>query len=189
MRADCRSGMACYVHRGMNGRLNRWVFGVMTLAGLAMPAVPPAIAKTPSVAQSGKAGQERVADIEAIFRQFELFGTWAVDCTRPPAPANPHVSVSTIGAGLVIETHDLGPGNMQNRYSVLAAERLSDSSLALFVIFQPGTEFEERQRLELVVRSGTRRTTFNQPEGEPVRVRDGVAVAVGIRTPVLRKCG
>jgi hypothetical protein len=29
---------------------------------------------------------------------------------------------------------------------------------------------------------------FNQTEGGPVRVRDGVALAPGIKTPVLRKC-
>jgi len=30
---------------------------------------------------------------------------------------------------------------------------------------------------------------FNQPDGGEVRVKDGVALAHGVRTPVLRKCG
>ena len=56
------------------------------------------------------------------------------------------------------------------------------------VIFQPGTETEERQKLVFPVRDGTRRTLFNQPEDGPVRVKDGVALAHGTKTPVLKKC-
>jgi hypothetical protein len=123
-----------------------------------------------------------------LFRQFGLFGTWAVDCKRAPAPDNPHVSDVALDADAVLESHDLGPDNVVNRYSVLSAMRLSATRLELQVIFQPGSEGAERQHLVLVVRDGTRRTLFNQPEGGPVLVRDGVAVAFGVKTPLLRKC-
>ena len=56
------------------------------------------------------------------------------------------------------------------------------------MIFRPGQEGEQRQRLEMAVRDGTRRTLFNQPEGGPVRVEDGVAVGYGLKTPLLKKC-
>jgi hypothetical protein len=39
-----------------------------------------------------------------------------------------------------------------------------------------------------VVRDGTRRTVFNQPEGGPARVRNGRVIAFGTKTPVLTKC-
>jgi len=38
------------------------------------------------------------------------------------------------------------------------------------------------------VREGTRRTLFNQPDGGAVRVKDGIALAHGSKTPVLNKC-
>ena len=48
--------------------------------------------------------------------------------SRPATPANPHVSITTPSAGLVLEDHDLGPDFAVNRYSVLSAERISPSS-------------------------------------------------------------
>jgi hypothetical protein len=126
--------------------------------------------------------------VEDLFRQFGLFGDWASNCKQPATPANPHVSVTTPSAGLVLESHDLGADFALNRYSVLAATRVSDTRLSVQVIFQPGSEIEERQTLVFHIRDGTRRTMFNQPVGGPVRVKDGIAVGYGSKTPVLRKC-
>ncbi len=134
----------------------------------------PAAATTPSV--------------EDLFRQFGLFGDWASNCKQPATPANPHVSVTTPSAGLVLESHDLGADFALNRYSVLAATRVSDTRLSVEVVFQPGSEIEERQTLVFQIRDGTRRTLFNQPIGGPVRVKGGIALARGSKTPVLRKC-
>lgn len=128
------------------------------------------------------------ASVEELFQQFELFGTWAGDCGKPATPANPHVSIAMPSPGLVLEEHNLGPDFAVNHYSVLSAERLSPTSLSVNVIFQPGTEGEERQKLVFSVRDNTRRTIFNQPEGGAVRVKDGIALARGSKTPLLRKC-
>ncbi len=70
----------------------------------------------------------------------------------------------------------------------LSAERVSASSISVEVIFQPGTEVEERQKLVFSVHDNTRRTMFNQADGGTVRVKDGVALARGSKTPLLRKC-
>lgn len=143
---------------------------------------------TPSLAAATSATSAEPPEVATVFRAFALFGRWAVDCRQPASPANPHVEVVATSPGLVMETHDLGPGALQNRYSVLSASRLSASKVAVTAIFQPGTAFEERQQLEMVVGAETRQTTFNQPKGQPVRVKGGIAVDFGIRTPVLRKC-
>jgi len=126
--------------------------------------------------------------VEAVFQQFGLFGTWANDCSKPATPSNPRVSITTPSAGLVLEDHNLGPDFAVNRYSVLSAEQVSATSLSVDVIFQPGTEVEERQKLIFSVRDNTRRTMFNQPVGGAVRVKDGIALARGSKTPLLRKC-
>ena len=125
---------------------------------------------------------------EDLFVQFDLFGTWAIDCKQIAAPENPHVSITTPSPGLILEDHDLGEGSAVNRYSILSAEKLSANRLAVQVIFQPGKETEERQRLVWAVHDRTLRTLFNQPQDGPVRVKDGVAVAYGVATPLLQKC-
>ena len=127
--------------------------------------------------------------VEDVFRAFDLFGTWAADCGRPPSPDNPHVNVTTPGAGLVLENNDVGPGYATNRYSVLSAHRLTQQRLEVMVIFRPGVQGEERQTLVFEISNGTRRTIFNQVEDGTVRVRNGVVVSRGVKTPVLRKCG
>jgi hypothetical protein len=71
----------------------------------------------------------------------------------------------------------------------LSAEKVSPTNLSVSVIFQPGTEAEERQKLVFAVRETTRRTMFNQTDGGSVRVRDGIALARGSKTPLLHKCG
>jgi hypothetical protein len=123
-----------------------------------------------------------------VFRQFGLFGTWAVDCGRPASPANPYVTDILRDTGAVVEEHHLGSDYALNRYRVLSAERLSDTDVALEVIFQPGSEAAERQKLIMRVSGGERRTLFNQPQGGAVLVRDGVVVGAGLNTPTLTKC-
>jgi hypothetical protein len=128
------------------------------------------------------------ASAEELFQQFGLFGTWAADCGRPATPSNPRVSITTPSAGLVLEDHNLGPDFSVNRYSVLSAEKVSASSISVEVIFQPGTEVEERQTLVFSVHDNTRRTIFNQADGGTVRVKDGIVLARRSKTPLLRKC-
>src|SRR4249919_2247908 len=124
------------------------------------------------------------ASVEQVFQEFGLFGTWATDCSSPATPGNPHVNITMPSAGLVLEDHDLGPDFAVNRYSVLSAEPVSQTSLSVDVIFQPGTEVEERQKLVFSVRANTRRTLFNQTNGGAVRVKDGIALARGSKTPL-----
>jgi hypothetical protein len=128
------------------------------------------------------------ASTEEVFRAFDLFGSWSDDCAQPASPEHPRVSILIPSPGLVIETHELGAEYETNRYRVLSAERISATRLSVEVIFRPDTPKEERQKLEFLIRNGTRRTMFNQPQGGPVRVKNGIAVAVGLKTPVMTKC-
>lgn len=131
---------------------------------------------------------ETSPQVEQLFQQFGLFGTWAINCQGEATPANPRVTISMPTAGVVIEDHDLGADYARNRYSVLAAQRITAERLAVDVIFQPGSPDEERQKLEFLVHPGTRRTMFNQTGGGPVRVKGGIALARGSKTPLLKKC-
>lgn len=127
--------------------------------------------------------------VEDLFRQFDLLGNWAIDCELPAAQTNPHVRILISSPGTVQEEHDLGGEFAVNRYSILAASRLSPERLSVEVNFKPSDGDVQRQKLILLIRNATRRTMFNQPDGGEVRVKDGVALAHGVKTPVLRKCG
>ena len=130
----------------------------------------------------------KAASVDILFQQFGLFGTWAPDCGQPASPANVHVTITTPSAGQVLEEHDLGSGFAVNRYSMVSAERLSDERLSVETIFQPGNDAADHERLIFLMRGQTRRTIFNQPDGGAVRVKDGIALPGGSKTPVLRKC-
>jgi hypothetical protein len=160
-----------------------WSSGIMRIAVVLVLTSIVAIPSTalPAAADTGPL-------VEQVFREFGLFGTWAINCQGPATPANPRVTINMPTAGVVIEDHDLGADYALNRYSVLAAQRITAERLAVDVIFQPGGAGEERQKLEFLVHGGTRRTMFNQSEGGPVRVKGGIALAHGSKTPLLRKC-
>ncbi len=123
-----------------------------------------------------------------VLRQFGLFGTWAVDCGRPASPSNPYVSDIVQDNDAVVEEHHLGPNYAVNRYRVLVAERLSATQVALEVVFRPGSEAAQQQKLIMLVSGGQRRTLFNQPKDGAVRVRDGIVLAAKVKTPILSKC-
>ena len=142
----------------------------------------PDVATTPPLPEADGA-------VETLYRDVGMFGTWAADCGRPASLDNPHVSVSTPGAGLVLENNDVGPRYDANRYSVLSARRLPAHRLEVSVIFRPGAAGEERQTLVIELRNGKRRTLFNRVEGGDIRVRHGIVLSRGIKTPVLWKCG
>lgn len=165
------------------------VFGVTILLALPAaaatdPAIDPLVAP-PTVAAEAITTEAGVVD---LFYAFGLFGTFAADCGRPAAPNNPHVSVTRESADLVIETHFVGDQYAANHYSVRSARRLAAHRLEIKVVFVPGTQAAQYQTLEIVVGKGTRRTVFNRVDDGEIRVRRGVAVANGSKTPLLKKC-
>jgi hypothetical protein len=155
-----------------------WSVKVIRIVAVLLAVVATA---TPAAADEGPTPEQ-------LFQQFGLFGSWASACGAAASPANPHVKISQPSPGLILEDHDLGPDNAVNRYSVISAERLSDTRLSVVVLFRPGTDDQERQRLIFAIRDHTRRTMFNQPDGGPVRVKDGIAQWNGSNTPLLHKC-
>lgn len=141
-----------------------------------------------ATAISAKAATGEGPTPEQLFQQFGLFGTWASACDVPASPANPHVEITEPSPGVIIEAHQLGRDYAVNRYSVLAAEKLSDNRLSVEVLFNPGGADEERQKLIFAINDQTRRTIFNQVNHGPIRVKEGRTLPRGVATPLLRKC-
>jgi len=138
---------------------------------------------------AGSAAAQEKPSVAALFKDYGLIGTWAVDCKADPSPTNPHVEVSEDESGAIVERHDLGGDYRVNAYRMLAAKRVSPTEVSVQALFDPGTEDEQKQDLTFAVRDSTRRTIFTRVEGGPVRVKNGIAVGFGAKTPRLRKCG
>jgi hypothetical protein len=146
----------------------------LTAVFLAAAIALPAAAAGPSPAQ--------------LFREFGLFGSWAHDCSAAATPANPHVEIVERAPDVILEDDRVGDDYALNRYSVLAAKRLSATRLEVTALFHPGMEGEERQTLIFEIRDHTRRTLFTETVGGQVRVKNGIALANGSKTPLLKKC-
>jgi len=159
------------------------VAAFLVLLGAAVHSAAATEAASATPATTGKPA------VAAVLKDFGLFGAWAVHCAQPATPANPHVSIIETEPGTVVERHDLGPEYESNSYSVVAAEALSKTRVSLDVVFRPGTEREERQRLIFRVVHDTRRTMYNRIENGAVVVKDGIVVGGGAHTPLLHKCG
>ena len=134
------------------------------------------------------AAAAKPADTVSLFREFGLFGVWAVDCAGPSSPDNPHVSVRMAEAGSVLESHDFGAGFEANRYSIVAARKLSGTRLALDALFEQGSTEPQRQLIIVSVTRAGRRTMFTGSGDDPPRVKDGIATATGTATLLLKKC-
>ena len=140
-------------------------------------------------ALSGSAGYPPLStDVSALFKDYGLFGIWAVDCAAEPSPENPHVTVNESEPGRVTEWHDLGPRYGTNTYRMLDARRISATRIGIEALFQPDSEAEQRQALEFSVRDHTRRTILVRIEGGAVRVKNGIVTGRGVQTPRLKKC-
>ena len=163
------------------------------LAALSVwPAVLPAIAATEPASDNADLARQAFT-AEPVFRDLNLLGNWALDCGAPASPQNPHVATTAPGDGRVVETHDVGPEYASNLYHFLAARRLDKDSIEAQALFRPGLEGEEAQTLVMRISrdakgADTRRTIYNRG-ADGVRVKNGVAVRSGLKTPVLRRCG
>ena len=139
-------------------------------AGCVIAAAAPALA----------AGQPVAGTLNA----FGFFGTWAVHCGAPPAPANIVETVGWSGHEPVEFTATVVPGAAGNRYRVVSAEMPNPTTLFLQVELN-----DQRAESLAIVKSGNERIrTMTNRTSQGFLVKDGVVVAIGRETPWLQKC-
>lgn len=61
----------------------------------------------------------------AIVEDFGLLGKWAIECSRPPSPANEHSLYAVTSSGMIWVMNDFGPDYDGMVYRVVTAERVS----------------------------------------------------------------
>jgi hypothetical protein len=119
-----------------------------------------------------------------IFEKHDLFGTWAVDCTRPMGATNPYVVYRPFAGNSVRREVFIEPGRP---FDVSMPESAAESAAdELIVVWQTGEGgIANRIRLrpdEMQVIDSTRQN------GEKLTV-DGRRVRDNTETPRYRRCG
>jgi len=67
--------------------------------------------------------------VRQIVQQFGLLGTWADDCSRPPADDNFHTVYAALPNGKVQRTYYNAPGKIYNQYELQRVNRVSSDQL------------------------------------------------------------
>ena len=77
-------------------------------------------------------GTPAVANAETVaqtVRQFGLLGTWADNCSEPPASHNFHTVYEALPNGNVRRTYYNAPGKVYNQYELQRVNRVSSDQL------------------------------------------------------------
>ena len=72
------------------------------------------------------------ADVLDIVRDWNLLGTWATNCARPPAPDNAYASYVQRDASVFLH-RDVGSN--QDALAIVAASALSDGTISIVIDF------------------------------------------------------
>ena len=72
------------------------------------------------------------ADVADIARDWNLLGTFATNCTKPPAADNPYATYVERDAAVFLE-RDVG--NFQDRLAIVGASPLPDGTITIVIDF------------------------------------------------------
>ena len=87
------------------------------------------------------AGAVNAQTAESVLADFGLLGTWAADCSKPPAKDNIH-SRYEAKDGKVVNVHDAGPAFIEDVYTVRGAKPAGTDLLAIRTVNKAGKETE-----------------------------------------------
>ena len=136
------------------------------------------------VIATGAAAMAAGQPVAGTLNAFGFFGTWAVQCGAPPAPANIVETVAWTGREPVDFTATAAPGAAGNRYRIVSAQMPNPTTLYLQV------ELNNRGGESLtIVKSGDNRIrTMATQTAQGFLVKEGIIAANGRETPWLQKC-
>jgi hypothetical protein len=120
----------------------------------------------------------------SILKNVGLIGSWAVDCSSPPAPSNNWESYNAQPAGAVEWRTDQGPGYKSNIYVISGAKNLGNNQIAMSVRFNDTTDEEI---VVSIIASKKHTISTKLPNGTYL-VQNGTVVRSGVTTPTLTHC-
>lgn len=112
-----------------------------------------------------------------------LFGTWAVDCTRPASRQNGHLTFVRTNAG-VVQLRDFG--DLKDKHPVRAARVLPDGGLEIVMDLKG---FSTVRTIVFAKESdGKKRAVSNRDEKGSYTIENGKFIANGADTPWQYRC-
>jgi hypothetical protein len=125
------------------------------------------------------------ASPQATFARHGLFGTWAVDCTRPVSPANTYVVYRPLGVDSVQKLESIVPGVTSD---VGAAEAMVDAATdELLITWRTVQEGRIINRVRL--RPGRMQLFESTRDNGEKLSADGRRVRDNSENPWFNKCG
>jgi len=122
---------------------------------------------------------------QAIFTRHGLFGTWAIDCTKPASPANPFAVYRPLGANLVQKRESIVPGAT---FDVGVAETMVESARDELVI-KWRTVQEGRITNRVRLRSGQMQLFESTRDNGEKLSADGRRLRDNSENPWFNRCG
>jgi hypothetical protein len=123
------------------------------------------------------------ASVKDIFKRHGLFGTWAVDCSRPPSAGNPHVVYRPGGGHRVERLTSIEPGRTFDVSVVDSAAEASPSEL--IVSWQTG---EGGIANRILLQGGRMQVLESTRSNGEKLVVDGRRVRDNAEAPRFEKC-
>lgn len=112
------------------------------------------------------------ADVLDIVRDWNLLGTFAVNCAKPPAPDNAYATYVQRDAGMFL---DRDVGSNQDSLAIVEASALPDGTISIVIDFgKTGT----RTNILAKDANGRIRAIANHDSKGQFSVRDGVVLAL-----------
>lgn len=122
------------------------------------------------------------ADVLDVVRDWNLLGTWAMNCAKPPAPANAYASYVQRDTAVFL---DRDVGSNQDSLAIVDASALPDGTISIVIDFgKTGT------RTNVLAKDGDDRirAMANHDSKGQFSVRNGVVLALKRPTPWQERC-
>jgi hypothetical protein len=78
----------------------------------------------------GTSGAANAETVREVLQEFGMLGTWATDCSRPPAPDNILTIYAPLPNGNVRRTYYSAPGKISNEYELNRVVRISGDQIS-----------------------------------------------------------
>jgi len=123
------------------------------------------------------------ADVPGVVRDWNLLGTWAPDCSQPPAPENPYASYVQRGSAVFL---DRDVGSNRDSLAIVDASARRDGTIAIVIAF----DRPRQQRTNVLAKDadGHIRAMSNHDGKGRYSVRNGVVLSLKRPTPWQLRC-
>ena len=133
-------------------------------------------------------GSAQAAPVD-VFSRYDLVGTWASACNKPPGPINWFVTYSATANGGMETHYDNGADRSLLLSIVDSAHPLTATTLGMRVRYaDDGWGTTNGAIYEMIVEIGTKRADSTDPNDGTILIKDGKFATDGRPSQILYRC-